>query len=161
MYHHVFLYKNNICLTFYDVNWHIYCVCNFVVNRSSYVYKLPFEIYFVYQWVPIILMFQAFLFKVPNIAWKLMNAHSGIRIDKICLLADTILLSSPDDRKQNISQMATYIHNWIYSQQNYKHNICANCHLEKTVEWCLLVNKSCRFGFQNVHSLISTQCLEL
>jgi hypothetical protein len=54
------------------------------------------------------------------------TAHSGIRIDKICLLADTILLSSPDDRKQNISQMATYIHNWIYSQQNYKHNICAN-----------------------------------
>lgn len=94
-----------------------------------------------YQWVPIILMFQAFLFKVPNIAWKLMNAHSGIRIDKICLLADTILLSSPDDRKQNISQMATYIHNWIYSQQNYKHNICANLRHKMSNICCFCIGK--------------------
>lgn len=75
-----------------------------------------------YQWVPIILLFQALLFKIPNVAWRLLNGYSGINMDKICNLAETTLLSSPDDRKKNISHIAKYMHRWIECQRDYHNN---------------------------------------
>ncbi|XP_076108720.1 innexin unc-9-like [Mytilus galloprovincialis] len=76
-----------------------------------------------YQWVPIILLFQAFLFKIPNITWRLLNGYSGIRMDKITTLAEDTVMSPPDDREKKIKLMAKYIDCWILTQQNYKHNL--------------------------------------
>ena len=75
-----------------------------------------------YQWVPIILLLQAFLFKVPNVAWRLLNGYSGINMDKICTLSETTLLSSPDDRNKNISHIAKYMHRWVESQRDFHDN---------------------------------------
>ncbi|XP_063438780.1 innexin unc-9-like [Mytilus trossulus] len=76
-----------------------------------------------YQWIPIILMFMAFLFKVPNIAWRLLNGYSGIDMNKIVSMSNASLMSSPDDRTKNISQIAKYLHRWIECQQDYHSNI--------------------------------------
>lgn len=73
-----------------------------------------------YQWVPIILLFQALMFKIPNIAWRLLNGYSGINMDKICILSESTLLSAPDDRQKNISHIAKYMHRWIVSQTNLR-----------------------------------------
>ena len=75
-----------------------------------------------YQWVPIILLLQAFLFKVPNVAWRLLNGYSGINMEKICTLSETTLLSSPDDRSKNISHIAKYMHRWVESQRDFHEN---------------------------------------
>ncbi|CAG2217569.1 inx [Mytilus edulis] len=76
-----------------------------------------------YQWIPIILMFMAFLFKVPNIAWRLLNGYSGIDMNKIVSMSNASLMSTPDDRTKNISQIAKYLHRWIECQQDYHSNI--------------------------------------
>ncbi|CAG2214609.1 inx [Mytilus edulis] len=75
-----------------------------------------------YQWVPIILLFQALMFKIPNIAWRLLNGYSGINMDKICILSESTLMSSPDDRQKNISHIAKYMHRWIESQRDFHDN---------------------------------------
>lgn len=76
-----------------------------------------------YQWVPLILLFMAFLFKVPNIAWRLLNGHSGLNMDKICTLSNATLFSSPEDRAKNILHIAKYMHHWIESQRDYHNNL--------------------------------------
>lgn len=75
-----------------------------------------------YQWVPIIFLFQAFLFKFPNLAWRLLNGYSGINMDKICTLSESTLMSPPDDRIKNISHIAKYIHRWIEGQRDFHDN---------------------------------------
>ena len=48
-----------------------------------------------YQWVPIILMFQALMFKIPNIVWRMMNGQSGVNMEKIIVLAESGMMEIP------------------------------------------------------------------
>lgn len=75
-----------------------------------------------YQWVPIILLFMALLFKFPNIMWRLIHSYSGINMDKICSLSTESQMTSPEDRAKKISHVTKYIHRWIDSQRDYHDN---------------------------------------
>lgn len=66
-----------------------------------------------YQWVPIILLTQALLFKMPNIIWKMLHGCSGINIDKLCKNAEVTQCRSPDDRKKAFDGIVFVFDKWI------------------------------------------------
>ncbi|XP_060566815.1 uncharacterized protein LOC132725654 [Ruditapes philippinarum] len=94
-----------------------------------------------YQWVPLILLFQAFLFKFPNVLWKMLNGGSGLNLDKICKLADETQWGSPDDRKGAIENMSFFLDRWLLTHRQYKHNFVARAKAKASRVFCFLCNK--------------------
>jgi hypothetical protein len=43
-----------------------------------------------YQWVPVVLLVQAFLFYLPCLVWRVFSERSGININNLVEAADTI-----------------------------------------------------------------------
>lgn len=76
-----------------------------------------------YQWVPLILLFMAFMFKSPNIMWHLLNTKAGINLSKINELTDGVHLGKPDEREENLKHIAKYVDRWLRQNRNYHRNI--------------------------------------
>ncbi|XP_045180930.2 innexin unc-9-like [Mercenaria mercenaria] len=72
-----------------------------------------------YQWVPILLLLQAFLFKLPNILWKMLHEGSGINIDKLCKNAQSTEELSTEERKGAYEGLVYVIRKWISVSQPY------------------------------------------
>lgn len=94
-----------------------------------------------YQWVPLILLFQAFLFKLPNVIWKMLNGGSGLNLDKICKLSDDTQWGSPDDRKSTISNLAFFLDRWLLTHRSYKNNMLVRAKAKAAHLFCFLCNK--------------------
>jgi len=75
-----------------------------------------------YQWVPLILAFQAFMFKFPNLIWKLLHPYSGINLDKVVNMAEKTQLASPSARSEIIESLAAHVDKWLDTERNYKWN---------------------------------------
>lgn len=73
-----------------------------------------------YQWVPMILLFQAFLFKVPCILWRILTASAGVNLDKIVTLAAETQYISPDDRERTIKHIVRYMDRWLENAREYR-----------------------------------------
>ncbi|OZC10843.1 Innexin [Onchocerca flexuosa] len=56
-----------------------------------------------YQWVPIILAFQAFLFYFPSIVWRTMNFHAGINVKGI--LNSAAMVKKKFDKSSRLAQV--------------------------------------------------------
>ena len=65
-----------------------------------------------YQWVPLILLLQAFLFKLPNIFWRMLNSGSGLNLKEICIKAQSTQCESPKDRTAVIENLACILDRW-------------------------------------------------
>lgn len=94
-----------------------------------------------YQWVPLILLFQAFLFKLPNMVWKLLQGGSGINVNKVVHLSEETMLESPDDRQETIDNLARYMDKWFHTNQQYKHNIVVRVTNNVSKVCCFVCNK--------------------
>ncbi|XP_069108617.1 innexin unc-9-like isoform X2 [Argopecten irradians] len=94
-----------------------------------------------YQWIPLILLLQAFLFKIPNIAWRMLNTQAGINIDKIVRLAEETQEGSPEDRMETIENLAKYMDKWLGTYQEYKRNIIVRVRAQMTKVMCCLMNR--------------------
>ena len=66
-----------------------------------------------YQWIPLILFFQAFLFKLPNIMWRLLNGGSGMGVDEMCRETEATQCDSPEMRKAVIDDLADRLDRWF------------------------------------------------
>lgn len=75
-----------------------------------------------YQWVPMILLFQAFLFKFPNLLWEIAHHHAGIKIGQIVKLAGVAHYKSIHDRKLLIENMSATMTKWLEAEKQYKHS---------------------------------------
>ena len=75
-----------------------------------------------YQWVPLILAFQALLFKLPNLFWKMLHPFAGVNLSRIVGMAEKTQLGSPKDRMETIEYMAKYIDKWLDTERNYTWN---------------------------------------
>jgi hypothetical protein len=62
-----------------------------------------------YQWLPIILCFQALVFKLPYILMYTLHGYSGISFDKITNLTSGF---KTNEREILAKQIARYIYNW-------------------------------------------------
>ncbi|XP_045193323.2 innexin unc-9-like [Mercenaria mercenaria] len=72
-----------------------------------------------YQWVPLILCFQALLFKLPNLLMYILHSLSGISFDKIAGLTsgyENINLKERDDLSKKIGR---YMFNWCQQFENW------------------------------------------
>lgn len=72
-----------------------------------------------YQWVPIVLLLQACLFKLPNLLWKMLHGASGLNIDKLCKTAESTQSMSPEDRKSAYDGLVFMFEKWISVTQPY------------------------------------------
>lgn len=75
-----------------------------------------------YQWVPLIFLIQALMFKIPNIAWHMLNGYSGISLEKITTMAEATMLASPEERSEKIGYIAKYINRWIETHRDWHFN---------------------------------------
>lgn len=94
-----------------------------------------------YQWVPIILCFQAFLYKMPNVVWKLMHSNSGLNLNKLVKMADESQLYNPIERLEVIENMAAHIDKWLDVEQIYKWNRLAKARAYFPSACCVCCSK--------------------
>ncbi|KAK3734303.1 hypothetical protein RRG08_058458 [Elysia crispata] len=73
-----------------------------------------------YQWVPMILLFMALMFKVPCILWRILTASAGVNLDKIVTLAAETAYVAPDDRDRTIKHIVRYMDRWIENAREYR-----------------------------------------
>ncbi|BFZ21820.1 hypothetical protein BsWGS_24859 [Bradybaena similaris] len=76
-----------------------------------------------YQWVPIIFLFQALMFKIPNLIWRMLNSTGGLNMDRLVQLAESTQLGKPDDREKITYQVAKYLDRWLKAHRQYHYNL--------------------------------------
>lgn len=94
-----------------------------------------------YQWVPIILIFMAFLFKFPNLIWRMLHSGAGISLDRVIDFAQATQCNSPADREVAIKNLANYIDKWLWTYQEYKHNKFVRFRSAASKYFCIICNK--------------------
>ena len=94
-----------------------------------------------YQWIPLILLFQAFMFKFPNIIWRLFNGGAGINMEKIVDMAEKTQMGSPDNRRETIEHIAMYMDRWLDTHKNYRWNIIVRAKEKMARFCCFFCNK--------------------
>ncbi|KAK3761738.1 hypothetical protein RRG08_010355 [Elysia crispata] len=76
-----------------------------------------------YQWVPIIFLFQALLFKIPNVMWRMLNGTGGLNMDKLVQMSESTQLGKPEDRDRTVMHVAKYIDRWLLAHRQYHYNL--------------------------------------
>ncbi|KER33113.1 hypothetical protein T265_01004 [Opisthorchis viverrini] len=98
-----------------------------------------------YQWVPFILMIQAFLFNLPCIVWRLFNWQSGIHLSSIMEVACEIeMIKDPETRKSNVTYVARHIEDALTTQREYRSGCGVKCRHFLARSCCLWFGK--RYG---------------
>ncbi|XP_045191300.2 innexin unc-9-like [Mercenaria mercenaria] len=72
-----------------------------------------------YQWLPIILCFQALLFKLPNLLMYILHGYSGVSFEKISGLTSGYKNMSLQERDILCRQIERYLFNWCSQFVNW------------------------------------------
>ncbi|XP_071103677.1 innexin unc-9-like isoform X2 [Haliotis cracherodii] len=64
-----------------------------------------------YQWVPIILIFMAFCFKLPNVIWKTLNGKGGINLDKMIRVCCDVPFG--EEREKRVEIIGNFLSIWL------------------------------------------------
>lgn len=94
-----------------------------------------------YQWVPIILLFMAFLFKFPALIWRMLNGGSGINVDKIVTLTAATQIGSSEDREKTVGHIALYVDRWLEAHRQYRWNILVRLRQKASRFFCFFCAK--------------------
>ena len=122
---------------------HCFCPTEFTENEVDYTnylcwvantYHIPFskpvpanyevrrtdEITY-YQWVPLILLLMAFLFKLPRNMWKYFAyTHSGIGLKKMLDLTKMSQNDPPEERDKKLNTVAKFIDMWMRTVSHHR-----------------------------------------
>ncbi|ESO88253.1 hypothetical protein LOTGIDRAFT_165688 [Lottia gigantea] len=66
-----------------------------------------------YQWVPIILLFMAFLFKLPYILWRMCCELSGFNVSNFVSLAYKTQYGLSTTHDENVKNISDYLDRWL------------------------------------------------
>jgi len=78
-----------------------------------------------YQWIPMILLFQAFLFYVPTIFWHALNKKSGVDADDILQVAGSLGKSdSQESHDRKLGLLVKSVDRFLGSRQESEHTRC-------------------------------------
>jgi len=74
-----------------------------------------------YQWVPVVLLVQALLFRVPCMFWRVFSDRSGININNLVEAAETIQNALyPERREKTIRYMIRHLDHYLDYQRDYR-----------------------------------------
>lgn len=76
-----------------------------------------------YQWIPLILLLMAFLFKFPSFIWRMLAGFSGINLTKLVEMTASTQIGDHKKRDQTVEQIATYVDRWLESNRQYHWNV--------------------------------------
>ncbi|ESP01167.1 hypothetical protein LOTGIDRAFT_139782, partial [Lottia gigantea] len=65
-----------------------------------------------YPWVPLILVFLAGCFKLPNLIWDMLNGVTGVNISKVIETVEESTMAA--DRRLKIEFVANYLDKWLF-----------------------------------------------
>ncbi|KAL3858980.1 hypothetical protein ACJMK2_009250 [Sinanodonta woodiana] len=87
------------------------------VSRKIYAKSfngLDYDVYNTYyQWLPLILLLQSLLFKLPEVLFHVLHGYCGITFHTIAALTNGYqTLTTSEDRLRFSHEVAAYIHNW-------------------------------------------------
>ncbi|XP_041375056.1 innexin unc-9-like [Gigantopelta aegis] len=94
-----------------------------------------------YQWVPVMLLFMAFLFKFPAVIWRLLSTNSGISLEKIINIVTEQQMSSPEKREEITKHIAQYIDRWLEVNRQYHWNCFVRMRQRLSKCCCILFQK--------------------
>ncbi|KAL4217045.1 hypothetical protein ACF0H5_023501 [Mactra antiquata] len=94
-----------------------------------------------YQWVPMFILIQVFLFKFPNVLWEIFHSRSGLRLGQIIKYADWAHYNSQDDRKELIQNLSSTLDKWLATQRQYQHTVFNRILARFSRIVCLICNK--------------------
>lgn len=81
-----------------------------------------------YQWVPFILLFQAFLFYTPRLIWRALSTKSGLNIANLVQAARSYQSSEKfQDRDKIMLYMIKSIDQYSYTRRKRKGGISKKC----------------------------------
>lgn len=94
-----------------------------------------------YQWVPLILLIQAFLFKFPFIIWKMTHVSSGLNLGTLCKTAEHTQCTSAQKRQEVVEEIAFVVDKWIKNRQQYKDTTLIRAKAWFSRVFCFYCNK--------------------
>ncbi|KAK6179172.1 hypothetical protein SNE40_011592 [Patella caerulea] len=107
----------------YKPTYNAYVLAHCWMNNTYYVdmeEEIPKEIekrgakeLAYYQWVPIILLFMAFLFKIPYVLWRIMSNATGFNVSTYVTLAVNSQYGPCEKHDERMKQMAEHLDKWL------------------------------------------------
>ena len=98
-----------------------------------------------YQWVPVVLMVQSFLFFMPCLIWRIFADRSGININNLVEAAETIQNALyPERRDKTIKYMIRHLDHYLDYQREYRGGCCVACKHFLAKHLCLVCGN--RYG---------------
>ena len=78
-----------------------------------------------YQWIPVMLLIQAFLFYIPCLLWRIFGDRSGINVNNLVEAAETIQNALyPERRDKTIKYMIRHMDHYLDYQREYRAGCC-------------------------------------
>lgn len=103
-------------------SWDEYVNSFCFVGKLRYIEQLYYEAglsddhaFYYYQWVPLLLTLQAFLFYLPNLLWLTIQKHLRVDLCTVLLNARDARSIDENNRKRKIIEVSTYLSNNIHS----------------------------------------------
>ncbi|KAL4239890.1 hypothetical protein ACF0H5_000690 [Mactra antiquata] len=93
-----------------------------------------------YQYVPLILLFMAFLFKIPCLVWRCLSSHSGIDLHKVVELTVTAHYVDDSKRMEKINDIARTLDRWLEANRQYHWNFLVRFR-QKLSRLCFCFNR--------------------
>ncbi|XP_033728691.1 innexin unc-9-like [Pecten maximus] len=112
-----------------------------------------------YQWIPMILLTMALLFKIPRMVYKVFSAASGISLDRLCTLAKETQYSNPEDREKKLSYIVKYLDQWIEGVTQYRAGMCVRLRQRIGQVCCFLCGR--HYGNYLVTAVMAVKLLYL
>lgn len=159
---------------------HCWCPATFTGNHQEYTNKLCWVSYTYYlpesvipgqvgalkqhisyyQWVPVFLLIQAFLFYLPSLVWRVFSERSGININNLVEAADTIQNALyPERRDKTIKYMIRHLDHYLEYQREYRGGCCVAMKHCLAKHLCLVCGN--RYGNYLVLLYLGTKLLYL
>lgn len=111
-----------------------------------------------YQWIPVILLTQAFLFYLPCLVWRVFGDRSGINVNNLVEAAETIQNALyPERRDKTIKYMIRHLDHYLDYQREYRGGCCVACKHFFAKHMCLICGN--RYGNYLVALYMSTKVL--
>ncbi|GFS20900.1 innexin [Elysia marginata] len=76
-----------------------------------------------YQWVPIMLLVMAGLFKLPNLVWRVFSLGSGLDLNQLTSLVISTQCAPTDKYRETVKHIAEYLDRWLEGHRPRTWNI--------------------------------------